>query len=94
MAGRNGGFFFASVSPGRENADGYRRVSAAPKALTPDGVFDGSETVLLDLKAAGTIYYTVDGSVPTLSSQTFSGLASVPVSCTVRALAAEPGADA
>ena len=92
MAGRNGGFFFASVSPGRENADGYRRVSAAPKALTPDGVFDGSETVLLDLKAAGTIYYTVDGSVPTLSSQTFSGLASVPVSCTVRALAAEPGA--
>ncbi len=48
--------------------------------------------MLLDLQAAGTIYYTVDGSVPTLSSQTFSGLASVPVSCTVRALAAEPGA--
>jgi hypothetical protein len=92
MAGRNGAFFFASVSPGQENANGYRRVSKMPEALTPDGVFDGSETVLLDLKADGPVYYTVDGSVPTVSSRPWTGLASVPSSCTVRAIAVEPGA--
>ena len=92
MTGRNGTFFFASVSPGQENTNGYRRVSKMPEALTPDGVFDGSETVLLDLKADGPVYYTVDGSVPTVSSQPWTGLASVPASCTVRAIAAEPGA--
>ncbi len=92
MPGRNGSFFFASVSPGRDNADGRRRVSAMPRALTPDGVFDGSETVILDLAAEGDIYYTVDSAVPTVSSLVWTGPASIPSSCIVRAVSVESGA--
>ena len=93
LSGRNGAFFFSSPSPGAENGTGYRRVSAAPVAATPDGVFSSSEPVLLDLQAEGAIYYTLDGTVPkTSSSPVWNGPAKVPATCIIRAFAVEPGA--
>ena len=92
MPGRNGSFFFAKASPDEENTDGYRRVSAAPVATTPDGIFKSSEPVLLDLQAAGTVYYTFDASVPTESSLAWTGPTFVPATCIIRAVSVEPGA--
>ena len=90
--GQNGSFFFAEASPDEENTGGYRRVSSAPVATTPDGIFRSSEPVLLDLQAAGQIYYTFDTSVPTEASLVWTGPTSVPATCIIRAVSVEPGA--
>ena len=92
LSGQNGFFFFAKASPDEENAGGYRRVSSMPVALTPDGVFNSSEPVLLDLQAEGKIYYTFDASVPTEESLAWIGPTSVPSTCIIRAVSVEPGA--
>ena len=69
-----------------------RRVSAVPVATTPDGIFDGTEPVVLDLQAEGKIYYTYDATVPDPSSLAWAGPTEVPASCVIRAISVEPGA--
>lgn len=92
MSGRNGAFFFAAATPGMENQDGKRRVSAMPVSLTPDGIFEEHDPVVLELSAQGTIYYTLDTSVPTISSVEWKGPISISGSCVVRAVSVESGA--
>ena len=92
MSGQNGGFFFASATPNEENRGGMRRVSAMPVATTPDGIFDGTEQVVLDLQADGAIYYTFDATVPDQSSLAWAGPTAIPASCIIRAISVEPGA--
>lgn len=92
MDNRNGSFFFSSATPDKENENGCRRVSAVPVATTPDGIFDGSEQVVLDLTAEGTIYYTFDSTVPTEASLHWAGPTAIPASCVIRAISVEPNA--
>ena len=90
--GENGWFFFASPTPGAENGEGCRRVSAKPAALSADGVFDAGAAIDVELTGDGAIYYTTDGSLPTENSELYSGALSVDSSCVVRAVCVEPGA--
>ena len=92
MPGRNGAFFFAKATPNTDNQDGRRRVSAAPVATTPDGFFDGTEKVVLDLHAPGQIYYTFDATMPTQDSLPWVGPTEVPATCVIRAIACESNA--
>lgn len=91
-AGSNGWFYFAQPTPGWENGAGYRRVSATPASLGEDGVFDGAESVAVELSGSGRIYYTTDGSLPTESSIPYDGAFTVSSTCIVRAIAVEEGA--
>ncbi len=52
------------ASPGAENFTSV----AAPQFSLVSGFYDSAETNLLELSAAGEIYFTVDGSDPTTSS--------------------------
>ena len=92
VSGQNGSFFFEAASPNEENQNGRRRVSAVPVALTPDGFFDGGEKVILDLKAAGKIYYTFDTTYPTPASLLWVGPTVIPATCVIRAVAYEKNA--
>ncbi len=92
MPGLNGCFFFSEATPNKENAGGKRRVSAIPEALTADGIFTGSDPVLLDLRAEGNIYYTYDSTVPTASSLAWAGVTKIPATCVIRAVAIENNA--
>lgn len=69
---RGGWFFFASPTPGRENEEGVRRVSAAPVCAERDGVFEGVESVSATLSAAGEIRYTLDGTLPDAESPLYT----------------------
>lgn len=89
--GENGFFFFADPTPGYDNGAGYRRVSAAPAALSPDGCYDGVDAVTVALSAAGDIYYTTDGSVPTVSSTPYREPIPVDKTTILRAIAVEDG---
>ncbi len=92
VSGENGWFFFDSPSPGAENGSGYRRVSAAPTALEPDGVFDGVDAVTVTLQSPGAVYYTTDCSLPTVWSAPYQGPLSLNSTCVLRAVAVEEGA--
>lgn len=92
MDGENGFFFFDSISPKKRNIDGFRRVSAKPVSPTADGVFNGVDSISVELQAQGKIYYTLDGSLPNEKSSVYSGPISVNSTCVIRAISIEEGA--
>lgn len=86
MDGENGGFFFTEPTPGETNASGFRYLCARPEALTEDGVFEGVDSVTLELRGEGEIYYTLDGSLPTAESSRYAGPIVIDKTCAVRAV--------
>ena len=90
--GENGFFYFSVPTPGEENFGGERRVSAAPTALEPDGVFEGVDTVTVTLRGEGEIHYTLDGTLPTIESPLYEGPFAFTQTAVVRAIACESGA--
>ena len=90
--GENGWFFFDKPTPGLENGQGYRRVSAAPVALTVGGAFDGVDSLSVELSAEGTIYYSTDCSLPTPESPVYTGPIEFSSTAVIRAIAVEEGA--
>ena len=92
MAGENGWFYFSSPSPGSENSGGQRRVAEKPLSLTADGVYNGIEGMYVELSAAGTIRYTLDGSAPTAESPEYTGPIYIDKTTVIRAVNFEEGA--
>ena len=93
MPGTNGTFYFADPTPGEQNKDGQRRVSAMPKALTPDGVYNGVSSVEVALQANGArLYYTTDCSLPTEESDRWPGSVTLSSTGVVRVIAVEENA--
>ena len=92
MPGENGWFFFSTPTPGAENSDGARRVSALPVNAEPDGVYNDVDGVTVTLSSPGHIYYTTDGSYPTTSSVSYTGPIRLEETQIVRAIAVEENA--
>ena len=92
MPGENGFFYFTTPSPRAENAGGERTVTAKPAALERDGVYTDVDSVSVALSGSGTIYYTTDGSVPTLNSAVYTAPLTLTDTTVVRAIACESGA--
>ncbi len=92
MPGKNGWFYFDSVSPGAENSNGYRRIAPMPTVSAPDGVYNNVSYVTVTLNAPGTIYYTTDGSLPTAASHRYTGPVELTKTGIIRALNWETGA--
>ena len=88
---RGGFFFFESPTPGEENGQGLRRVAEKPAALTPDGVYNGVESVSVELSGGGELHYTTDGSVPTLDAPLYTGALTLASTSVVRAVSFEEG---
>ena len=92
MAGENGWFYFSSPSPGGENSGGERRVAEKPLSLTADGVYNDVEGMYVELSAAGSIRYTLDGSAPTAESPEYTGPIYIDKTTVIRAVNFEEGA--
>ncbi len=87
----NGFFYFDAPSPGAQNAGGCRLIAEKPVLLGRDGVFEGVGSVSVELKADSDIYYTLDGSAPSLASQKYTGPFSLSQTGVVRAISVEQG---
>ena len=70
---RPGFYYFTVPTPGRENAEGFRTVSPLPVSLTPDGIYEDTEELWLELEDTGHLRYTVNGSAPTEESEPYTG---------------------
>ena len=90
--GENGWFYFSVPSPGKDNAEGCRRVSRAPTTQTRDGVYENTESVTVALEGEGTIYYTTDGSLPKPGGQVLDGPLTLEKTTVLRAVAVQDGA--
>ncbi len=90
LDGQNGFFYFAVPTPGTVNVNGCRLIADKPVLLGRDGVFEGVDSVSVELRAAGDIYYTLDGSAPTTASQKYTAPFSLSQTGVVRAISAEP----
>ena len=89
--GENGYFFFDLASPGSQNTGGERSIAVKPSALEKDGVFNGVESVSVELSAPGQIYYTLDGSLPDSSATLYTQPIVLTETTVVRAVSIEAG---
>jgi hypothetical protein len=92
VPGSEGFWYFACATPGEENPEGFRRISAEPVSLERDGVFEGVKSVKVALSAPGEIRYTTDGSYPTADSPLYTAPITLTETGIVRAITLEEGA--
>lgn len=85
-----GGFTYMEPSPKNPNTAGQRMISSMPVSSYAPGVYTG-EGFTVDLQAAGQVYYTTDGSTPTVNSALYSEPITVDQSTVLRAMALEEG---
>lgn len=82
-------YYLEAPTFGAENTVGYQQAISAPMADLPSGVYD--EPILLTLSGEGDIYYTLDGSCPTMASKKYTqpiaidGVVTVRTFCTTGA---------
>jgi len=86
-----GGFFYMQPSPNSPNAQGNRQISAAPVSEVLPGVYTDKDSYIVPLEAAGTIYYTLDGSDPDLDSFLYEEPLNITETTVLRAAAVENG---
>lgn len=89
--GRNDNRFvyMDTPTPGTQNSNGYEARVAVPAADVKPGVYESAVTVTLS--GEGTVYYTTDGSNPTLSSTVYSAPIPVTGVTTIRAISVKDG---
>lgn len=92
MEGEPGWFYFAEASPAQENAAGCRRVSARPTLTTREGVYEGVDSVRVELTAPGAIYYSLGDETPDSDSERYLEPFTLEETAVVRAIAVEEGA--
>ena len=80
LDGEQGFFFFAVPSPWQSNFSGKRFISGLPELLIAD---DGSVSIESD----GLVYYTLDGSLPTVNSKLYQAPLTVNAPAVLRCIA-------
>lgn len=79
-------YYFRKPTPGAENRDGVAEVTQTPFVETPDGVYNDVDQVNVVLSGEGQIYYTLDGSAPTLNSRVYTAPLVLTETTVVRAM--------
>ncbi len=91
MNGQNGFFYFSTPKAAWADSVGCRTIAETPKLLGRDGIFNGVESVKVELSAPGTIHYTTDGYAPTADSAVYEGPLELDRTGVIRAINVEDG---
>lgn len=84
-----GFFYFKNPTPEKENGEGILQVSNAPEVSKNGGIY--KDQIRLEMKANGTIYYTLDGSVPSTHSSKYTDPIFLSETAVVRSINVEEG---
>lgn len=68
----NGFYYFDNPTPGQANYGGNNIISFKPDVLTKKGIYNDISSLDVVLHGYGTIYYTLDGSEPTIYSSVYN----------------------
>ena len=86
-----GFFYFPSPTPGASNSGGVRLVAPSPVSDVAPGAYNDVQQLSVHLSGEGSIYYTLDGSVPTRSSNVYGGELVLTKTAVVRSFCAVQG---
>lgn len=89
MQGKNGSWYFENESPNKENINGYPSITKTPKASLKPGIYKQGKIYVKFDTDGKTIHYTIDGSIPTMSSPVFKDSILIDTLTTVRAIATD-----
>jgi len=70
--GQTGTRYFTDPTPGARNGTGVASISATPVSLTAQGIYNGIESLTVELSGEGQIRYTLDGSFPGTSDPVYT----------------------
>lgn len=87
----NGLYYFSKPTPNKENGDGILEIAYTPKFSVAPGVYDDKKSMTLKLNGTGTIYYTLDGSMPTKQSKIYNSPIILDKTTVVKAINYEDG---
>lgn len=90
--GLGGFFYYDAPSPGAVNGTGFRGFTEAPAFVYAGGLYDGDADVTITVPAGAAVYYTLDGSVPTVTNgKLYTGPFTITDTAAVRARAFQTG---
>jgi len=69
----SGYFYIGSPTPLASNKSGTRSISLEPIISIDGGIYDDVSKLEIEITAPGTIYYTLDGNIPTTNSNVYNG---------------------
>ena len=84
-------YYFSKPTPKSENGSGTSSVAHTPEFSVNSGVYNNSDGINLEISGNGTIYYTLDGSIPTTNSKVYSGPIFLTKTSVVKAISYKEG---
>ncbi len=82
---------FSKPTPGSSNGEGYISVCPEPEFSAAGGIYNDVDAVDVSLIGPGTIYYTLNGDVPTVSSSVYSEPLHLEKTTVIRAICVSSG---
>lgn len=81
-----GHYYFDNPTPMKVNNGGFIELALAPEFSVDAGKYDNVDNLEVELNGNGTIYYTLDGSNPTLNSKVYSSPLILDKTTTIKAI--------
>ena len=88
---RGGFVYIPNPTPGQDNEEGLRYISSSPVPSSEGGIYNGVKTISVGFEGEGTVYYTLDGSVPNENCFKYTHPIDISETCVVRAIRIENG---
>ena len=84
---------YMQPTPGSQNSTGYDKVVLATKPVlsVEEGFYADAQNVSISVPSGSTVYYTLDGSLPTTDSAKYTGTITVDHTAILRAMRVENG---
>lgn len=86
-----GFIYMENPSPHENNNSGKYEVAYSPEFSIKAGIYNNVENINLEIKAPGTIYYTLDGSEPTIYSDIYTNPLYLNKTTVVKAMSVDDG---
>ncbi len=89
ISGETGAFLFSVPSPGEENPEGARQVSAPPEVSVQPGIYEKIQDLTVEILSPSMVYYTTDCSPLSTDCSVYSQPLTLTETTVVRAFAWE-----